>query len=349
VALRVVVSMWNSIGTFMLHGKFPILRAWFSLVGGFCYAVAIPVVTVNLHRFFETDGGRVNGHGAALLSSYFSHSTLFWSITMPAWILLVVLAFWSAMALFFIFSSPLLGGNDSGYGKRDLVAQKVEARTSATAEWLTMEQFVVPGLNSTELARITAEVEADLVVPLEVMMFWVADAVFGYLVLMIGLWPFFTSLPVFIWNSLLQAERQRASTADCVQMVTAATTTTDEERLALLEKLGERLDANAIEMEVLNAHLSKCGACVALSGLLGMVGFVLDLIVPVEGTGGLPLGFRLPIVLSCTTLFFWVLGTASKPSMAWHSFLAAFKSPRIAGRLHCSSEYSWTGCIFPSR
>ena len=104
VALRVVVSMWNSIGTFMLHGKFPILRAWFSLVGGFCYAVAIPVVTVNLHRFFETDGGRVNGHGAALLSSYFSSSTLFWSITMPAWILLVVLAFWSAMALFFIFS-----------------------------------------------------------------------------------------------------------------------------------------------------------------------------------------------------------------------------------------------------
>ena len=68
--------------------------------------------------------------------------------------------------------------------------------------------------------------------------------------------------------------------------------------------------------------------------LVGMVGFVLDLIVPVEGTGGLPLGFRLPIVLSCTTLFFWVLGTASKPSMAWRSFLAAFKSPRIAGRLH---------------
>ena len=342
VALRVLLGVYNSLDPVTLHGQFPFLKSYFSLVGFVVYCFCIPHTTYHMHQFFERDGGTVDARDAARLASHFSTSTLWCSTTLPSWILVVVLTFFALLAVFLPWTGSSMG-KDTWWGRHDLVAVEIEARTGMEVTWTSLDTFTVPGLNSSQLATLVEDVDKDLVVPPGLWTWWLCDEVASRMFLVIAMWPFFAAMPVFIWHGLLQTMRQREATAACVAMVMAATAKTSgtdaaatAARLQLLEQLGEQVDAAAGPMRVLNMRLARCAANGALMGCAAMVGFIADQVAPVSEVraDNMPLWVHLPILLSCATLFFTVLGVATWPAMAWQAFLRAFRAPAMVGRLH---------------
>lgn len=335
---RIINSIFFSHNVIVEHGQLHLLKSWFALSGFMVYIFIAPSSTIYLQQFFEMDGGIIGDHDAARLSSFYGSSRLFRYITLPSWLIFVVCVF------FAVVSSPYymapLGEFSGSYNRVDMLKEEVEVRTNMSAVWTSPTSFVVPGLNSSQFKSVYEEADRELVVPAGIHVYWVLFKISMIVEMVTVFWPMFTGFVVFTWHSLLQTLQQQETKMACVKLILSqklelgSDQSAIESRMQLLNDLNKFIEVDAVSMKRLNSHLAKVGSFYIILGPIVVIFYLLDFWLPVPGATQFPLHVALPIVFTCALVLFGTLGIAASPSIAWHAFMHAFKSPEIVGRLN---------------